>query len=78
MNNLVQEIISITETYLDREVQLWDTPESPHNGLEKGEGEALNKKMYRKIVGKNMYISNKTLIEGSNAAREFSKIFSTP
>ena len=78
MDDLIKEIIKTTEEHLGREVKPQDTPAKPNQLLELDDSAIINDKMYRAIVGKIMYLTNKLMIEGCNAAREMSKFFMKP
>ena len=78
MSDLVKEIIKVTEDHLGHELSTESTPARPGQLLELNESMFINDKMYRTIVGKIMYLTNKLMVEGANAAREMSKFFMKP
>jgi len=79
MPELIKEIIKITEEFLKKTLTERDTPAKPGEVLEATEdGETVEEKMYRTIVGKIMYLTHKLMMEGVNAAREMSKFFMKP
>src|SRR5687768_17264578 len=79
MNSLVEEIIKVTEQHLGRTLAERDIPAKAGDVLEAVEdGEVVEDKMYRTIVGKIMYLTHKLMLEGVNASKEMSKFFMKP
>ena len=76
MPELVEDIITLTEKHLGGELKLYTTPGIPGDSLVKHEGEAVDNKSYRSIVGKILYLTSKMMIEGCNASRELARFFS--
>jgi hypothetical protein len=78
MPKYVREIILIYEKHIGKEVKEYCTPGTPGTSLEKNVGDPVEPEMYRKIVGKVMYLVTKIFPEGANAARELSRQFGNP
>ena len=78
LDDLIEEIINMTEHELEREVKVRRVPAPEGKILEAEEGDEVNGKKYRSIVGKAMYVTTKLMIEGTNAVREMSKFFKKP
>jgi len=78
MDSLISEIIKVTETTLGRTLNGKEVPGKPGENLEVTDDDFIDDKAYRTIVGKIMYLTNKLMIEGMNAAREMSKFFMRP
>ena len=78
MYDLIDEIIQVTEQHLGRTVKEQETPARPGEVLELIDGEVIDEKKFRTIVGKIMYLTHKVMLEGANAARELSKFFIKP
>jgi hypothetical protein len=74
----VNGIIKTYEDHTGEEAKEFETPGSPGKSTEKFLGEAHEPEMYRKIVGKIMYLVTKLYPEGSNAARELARQFGNP
>ena len=78
MDSLISEIIKVTETTLGRTLKEKEVPGKPGENLEVTDDDFIDDRAYRTIVGKIMYLTNKLMIEGMNAAREMSKFFMRP
>jgi hypothetical protein len=78
MPDLIKEIIKVAEDNHGSELKTQTTPAKPGQLLELNESPFINDKMYRTLVGKIMYLTNKLMVEGCNAAREMSKFFMKP
>ncbi|HEY9710756.1 MAG TPA: reverse transcriptase domain-containing protein, partial [Oculatellaceae cyanobacterium] len=79
MSDLIQEIIKITEDHVGKTVKKKNLPAPQGLVLEKGTGGVMkDESMYKTVVGKIMYLVNKIMIEGINAARELTKFFGCP
>ena len=46
--------------------------------LQEGEGQIVDEKQFRTVVGKIMYLTQKLMVKGINAARELTKYFGCP
>jgi hypothetical protein len=78
MPKYVREIIVLYEKHVGRAVKEYSTPGTPGISLQKNSGEPEKQEMYRKIVGKVMYLVTKIFPKGTNAVRELSRQFSNP
>lgn len=78
MDNLIKEIVQIVEDRKQGPVKLRNTPAEPKSVLLKNLGQIVDQKLYRTIVGKMMYLTQKVMIEGSNATRELSRHLQNP
>ena len=78
--NMSDTVENIIKTYEKdgATAKLYKTPGTPGISTEKHEGEPHEATLYRKIVGKIMYLVCKLMPEGSNAARELSRQFGNP
>ena len=75
MDDLIGEIIKVTEQHLGRTLDEKDMTARSREILEVKDEKVVDKKMYRTIVGKMMYLTHKLIIEGMNANRELFKFF---
>ncbi len=78
MPKYVKEIVALYEKHKGQPVKEYNTPGTPGISLEKNKGDSVEPEMYRRIVGKVMYLVTKIFPEGSNAARELSRQFGNP
>jgi len=79
MNNTVESIISTFEQHFkQKKLREFSTPGKTGQTMTKNEGSAIHAEMYRKIVGKLMYLVCKLMPEGANAARELARHFANP
>jgi len=76
MPELIEDIITLTEKHLGKELKSYTTPGKPGESLVKHEGEVMDNTSYRSIVGKILYLTSKMMIEGCNASRELARFFS--
>ena len=78
MDDLIFEIINIAKSHLQQPVMVQSVPVRTGASLLQEDGDIIEDRMYRQIVGIIMYLTNKLMIEGANSAREMSKFFMNP
>ena len=74
MNNTIESIISTFEQHFkQKQLREFSTPGKAGQSMTKNEGSVIHAEMYRKIVGKLMYLVCKLMPHGANAARELAR-----
>ncbi len=78
MDDNINNIISTFELHTKQKVREFGTPGTPGLSMKKNEGEPIEAALYRKLVGKLMYLVCKLMPEAGNAARELARHFANP
>ncbi len=78
MPKKVREIIELYEEHIGKNAKIYTIPGTAGVCTEKWIQDPLEHTMYRRIVGKIMFLVVKVFPEGANAARELARHFSNP
>jgi hypothetical protein len=78
MPKKIREIIETYERHIGKEAKIYSVPGTAGICMVKHIGDPVEHAMYRKIVGKIMYVVIKLFPEGANAGRELARHFSNP
>uniref|UniRef100_A0A7S2RAE3 Reverse transcriptase Ty1/copia-type domain-containing protein n=1 Tax=Eucampia antarctica TaxID=49252 RepID=A0A7S2RAE3_9STRA len=78
MNNKIEAVVEAYEKYIDKNVNAYDTPETPGLYLDKHEGDPVIINKYRSFVGKITFFTTKLSPKTGSATRTLSGHMSSP